>query len=61
MNLATEKDDYPPVVVADGKILNMGNVCFKIEQENFIHLRQELNDAFSWIYDDLKGFDPNLF
>ena len=61
MNIPSKKDDYTLVVVADGKSLNMGKVCSKIEKENFIHLCQEFNDIFSWTYDDLKGFDPSLF
>ena len=61
MNLATDEDDHTPVLVADGKSLNMGKVCSEIEQEGFIHLCQEFNDVFSWTYDDLKGFDPRLF
>ena len=47
MNLATDKDDHTPVMIADGKSLNMGKVCSKIEQESFIHLCQEFNDVFS--------------
>ena len=61
MNLAASKDDHTRVMVADGKSLNMGRVCSKIEQEIFIHLCQEFNDVFSCTYDDLKGFDPSLF
>ena len=61
MNLATNEDDYTPVMVANGKFLNMGKVCSKTEQESFIHLCQEFNDVFSWTYDDLKGVDPRLF
>ena len=56
MNLAADKDDHTPVMVANGKSLNMGKVCSEIEQESFIHLCQEFNDVFSWTYDDLKGF-----
>ena len=47
MNLAADKDDHTPVMVADGKSLNMGKVCSEIEQESFIHLCQEFNDVFS--------------
>lgn len=61
MNLAANEDDYTPIMVADGKSLNMGKVCSKIEQENFIHLCQEFNDVFAWTYDELKGFEPRLF
>ena len=61
MNLSADKDDHTPVTVADGKSLNMGKVCSEIEWEIFIHLCQEFNDVFSWMYDDLKGFDPRLF
>ena len=31
MNLATNKDDHTPVMVANGKSLNMGKVYFEIE------------------------------
>lgn len=61
MNLVAEKDDHTPVMIVDGKSLNMGKVCYEIEQENFIYLCQKFNDIFSWTYDDLKGFDPRLF
>ena len=39
----------------------MGKVCYETKQEIFVHLCQEFNDIFTWIYDDLKGFDPSLF
>ena len=61
MNLAAEKNDHTPVMVADGKSLNVGKVCSETEQGNFIHLCQEFNDIFAWTYDDLKGFHPRLF
>ncbi len=38
MNLAADEGDYTPVMIANGKSLNMGKVCSEIEQENFIHL-----------------------
>ena len=61
MNLSTKKDDHIPVAFVDGRMLNMGKVCSKIEKEFFSHLCQEFNDVFSWTYDDLKGFYPSLF
>ncbi len=61
MNVAASKDDHIPIMVADGKTLNMGKVCTEVEQEDFIHLCQEFSDVFAWTYDDLKGFDPSLF
>ena len=50
-----------PITVVDGRTLNMGKVCSKSKQENFVHLCQEFNDVFSWTYDNLKGFDTSLF
>ena len=47
MKLATDKDDYTPVVVTDGKTLNMGKVCFENEKKSCIHLCQEFNDVFA--------------
>lgn len=61
LNLAMNKDGHIPVSIIDGKVLNLGKVCSKVEQENFVHLCQEFNDVFAWTYDDLKGFDPILF
>lgn len=61
LNLATNKDDHILVVVAKGRTLNMGKVCFEIEKENSFHLCQEFNDIFSLTYDYLKGFYPILF
>ena len=61
MNLAINKGDHAPIIVIDGKTLNLGKVCSRIGQEHFVYLCQELNDIFTWIYDDFKGFDPNLF
>ena len=61
LNLATSKDDHIPIPIFYGRTLNLGKVCSKIEQENFINLCQEFNDVISWTYEDLKGFDPSLF
>lgn len=61
INLTTDKDDHMPVAIVDGRMLNMGKVCSETKKGSFIHLFQEFNDVFSWTYDDLKGFDPNLF
>lgn len=61
MNLVANKGDHMLVKVVDGRMLNMGKVCSEIKQESFVHLFQEFNDIFSWMYDDLKGFDPTLF
>ena len=37
-NLAARKDDYILVTDADGKILNLGKVCFESKQEAFVNL-----------------------
>ena len=50
-----------PVIVAEGKTLNLGKVCFETKQEVIIPLCQEYNDIFSCTYEDLKGFEPSLF
>ena len=57
----TARDDYTHVIVADGQTLNLGKVCIDAKQEVFINLCQEFNDVIAWTYEDLKGFDPNLF
>lgn len=31
MNLVTSKDDHIPIMVANGKTLNMGKVCIEVE------------------------------
>ena len=48
-------------MVDNGWTLNVGKLCTKVEQENFIRLCQEFSDVFVWKYDELKGFDPSLF
>ena len=60
-NLAVGKDDYVPMIVVEGKALNLGKVCSETDQEIFIPLCQEFNDIFAWTNEDLKGFDPSLF
>ena len=60
-NLAIGKEDYVPVIIVEGKALNFGKACFKIDQEICIPLCQEFNDIFSLTYEDLKGFDPSFF
>ena len=59
--MIVSKDDYTPIIVVDGKTLNLGKVCIKVEQEVFIRLCQEFNDVIAWTYEELKGFDQILF
>ena len=59
-NLTARKDDYTPVIVANGRTLNLRKVCTNIEYDIFIKLCKEFNDVIAWTYEDLKGFDPNL-
>lgn len=33
MNLAARKGDYRPISIANGKFLNLGKVCYKIDQD----------------------------
>ena len=54
-NLAPGKDDYVPVIVAEGTTLNLVKVCSETDQEIFIPLCQEFNDIFAWTYENLKG------
>ena len=45
-DLTTAKDEYTPITIVGGKTLNLGKVCNEAEQEIFITLCQEFNDAF---------------
>ena len=47
MNLAANKDDLIVVAFSDGRMLNMGKVCYENTKERFVHLCQEFNDVFS--------------
>jgi hypothetical protein len=40
--------------------INLGVGCFEQEKVIFIKLFKEFKDVFSWTYDDLKTFDPNI-
>lgn len=60
MNLTAQKGDYKPIVVAEGRSLNLGKVCSSTKQEAFLKLCQRYDDIVAWTYEDLKGFDPSL-
>jgi hypothetical protein len=40
--------------------INLGKGCSELERSSFIKLFKEFKDAFSWIYDDLNTFKPNI-
>jgi ribonuclease HI len=40
--------------------INLGMGCSEQEKTTFIKLFKEFKDVFSWMYDDLKTFDPNI-
>jgi hypothetical protein len=40
--------------------INLGIGCTQQEKSYFIKLFKEYKDVFSWTYDDLKKFDPNI-
>jgi hypothetical protein len=40
--------------------INLGVGCFEQEKEVFIKLFKDFKDVFSWTYNDLKTFDPNI-
>jgi hypothetical protein len=40
--------------------INLGLGCSEQENVAFIKLFKEFKDVFSWTYDDLKTFDPNI-
>jgi hypothetical protein len=40
--------------------INLGKGCSEQEKSSFIKLFKEFKDVFSWTYDDLKTFDPNI-
>jgi hypothetical protein len=40
--------------------INLGKGCSKQESYAFTKLFKEFKDIFSWTYDDLKTFDPNI-
>jgi hypothetical protein len=40
--------------------INLGKGCSEQERSAFIKLFKEFKDIFSWTYDDLKTFDPNI-
>jgi ribonuclease HI len=51
VNLGTKEN--PPNI-------NLGMGCSEQERFAFIKLFKEFKDIFSWTYDDLKTFDPNI-
>jgi hypothetical protein len=40
--------------------INLGLGCSKQEKVAFIKLFKEFKDVFSWTYEDIKTFDPNI-
>ena len=40
--------------------VNLGSACTPQEKTAFIRLFNEFKDIFSWTYDDLKTFNPNI-
>jgi hypothetical protein len=40
--------------------INLGKGCYEQERSEFIKLFKEFKYVFSWTYDDLKNFDPNI-
>jgi hypothetical protein len=40
--------------------INLGKGCSEQERSAFIKLFKEFKDIFSWTYDELKTFDPNI-
>jgi hypothetical protein len=40
--------------------INLGLGCSEQEKTTFIKFFKEFKDVFSWTYDDLKTFDPNI-
>jgi hypothetical protein len=40
--------------------INLGMGCSEKERSAFIKLFKEFKEIFSWTYDDLKTFDPNI-
>jgi hypothetical protein len=40
--------------------INLGKGCSEQERFSFIKLFKEFKDVFSWTYDDMKIFDPNI-
>ena len=40
--------------------INLGKGCSEQERSAFIKLFKEFKDVFSWTYEDLKAFDPNI-
>jgi len=42
------------------KIIKIGAQCSDEEKKKFMDLFQESCDFFSWSYEDLRGFDPNI-
>lgn len=59
-SMTMKQKHYEPVEIFKGKLLKLGKVCTKEEQQAFILLCQEFSDIFAWEYKDLKGFDPEL-
>jgi hypothetical protein len=51
INLGTQ--DHP-------QNINLGKACYEQEKLAFIKLFKEFKDVFSWTYDDLKTFVPNI-
>jgi hypothetical protein len=44
----------------DPKILKIGAQCSHEEKERFMDLFREFKDVFSWSYEDICGFYPNI-
>jgi hypothetical protein len=42
------------------KIIKIGAQCSEEEKKNSWICSMNLSDVFSWSYEDLRGFDPNI-
>ncbi|KAH9295070.1 hypothetical protein KI387_038658, partial [Taxus chinensis] len=59
-NIQVKREDSEPILVGEGKTLQIGKVATEQEKSDFIQLCQEFPDVFAWSYEDLRGFNPNL-
>ncbi|KAH9297545.1 hypothetical protein KI387_029227, partial [Taxus chinensis] len=53
-------EDSKPILVGEGKTLQIGKVAAEMEKSDFIQLFQEFPDVFTWSYDDVRGFNLKL-
>ncbi|KAH9291089.1 hypothetical protein KI387_044660, partial [Taxus chinensis] len=55
-----KREDLEPILIGEGRTLQISKVVTEQEKSDFIQLCQEFPDVFAWSYEDLRGLNPKL-